>query len=247
MTAQILPGLLGGPALADSRPMEALIARYVDKALLRAVAREYQKGRILLIGTTNLDAQRPVVWNMGEIARSGHKHSLELFRKVILASAAIPGLFPPVEIPVEVDNRTFTEMHVDGGTTRELFVSPVDAPFRAFDVLYPAPPIRQIYIVSNMKVGSEQKVVQSQTLPIATRAISTLIKSQSRGEVYRIYRMAQDADADFNYIAVPENFDGKADEFFDPQYQRALYDVGYQLGRDGDGWLKHPYRRPKAR
>jgi predicted acylesterase/phospholipase RssA len=244
VTAQILPGLLGGAALADSRPMEALIARYVDRKLLREVAREYKKGRILLIGTTNLDAQRPVVWNMGEIARSGHKDSLELFRKVILASAAIPGLFPPVEIPVHVEGRSYTEMHVDGGTTREFFVSPVDAPFRAFDALYPAPPIRQVYIISNMKVASEQEVVDAQTLPIAARAISTLIKSQSRGEIYRIYRMSKDDGVDFNFTAVPRSFNRKAKEFFDPEYQRALFDFGYEMGRRGNAWLKHPYRRP---
>jgi hypothetical protein len=93
VTAQILPGLLGGSALTDSQPMADLIAQYVDKKLLRRVAQEYMRGRMLLVGTTNLDAQRPVVWNMGEIARSGHPDALELFRKVILASAAIPGAF----------------------------------------------------------------------------------------------------------------------------------------------------------
>ncbi|MEQ8825631.1 MAG: patatin-like phospholipase family protein [Filomicrobium sp.] len=244
ITAQILPGLLGGSSLADSTPMQELIARYVDRRLMRAVAREYGKGRILLVGTTNLDAQRPVVWNMGEIARSGHKDALALFRKVILASAAIPGVFPPVEIPVRVGYKTFTEMHVDGGTTRELFVLPVDVPFRAFDAFYRRPPRRKVYIVSNMKIGAEQEVVEPKTLEIAGRSISTLIKMQSRANVYRIYRMAKDDGVDFNYISVPLNFDLKAEEFFDPEYQRALYDVGYQLGKKGNGWKKGPYHRP---
>jgi len=240
VTAQILPGLLGGSALADSQPMADLIAQYVDKKLLRRVAQEYMRGRILLIGTTNLDAQRPVVWNMGEIARSRHPHALELFRKVILASAAIPGAFPPVEIPVQVGTEQFTEMHVDGGTTREIFVSPVQAPFRAFDALYPKPPTRQLFLVTNMKVTPEQDVVKAQTIPIAARAISTLIKSQSQGQVYRIYRMAKDDGVDFNYIAVPPGFDGKANEFFDPEYQRALFNEGVRLGASGTAWMKTP-------
>lgn len=245
LTAQILPGLLGGTALADTAPMADLIAKYVDKNFLRRVAGEYQKGRILLIGTTNLDAQRPVVWNMGEIARSNHPKALELFRKVILASAAIPGAFPPVEFAVKVGGKTFTEMHVDGGTTREIFVSPVEAPLKAFDQFYSEPPVRKLYLVTNMKVSAEQSVVEAQTVPIAARAISTLIKSQSIGQVYRIFRMAKDAGADFNYMAVPAEFNGKANEFFDPVYQRALFDEGYRIGLDGGKWMKvPPSRRP---
>ena len=78
----------------------------------REIAREYRRGRMLLVGTTNLDAQRQVVWNMGEIAASGGPQAIELFRNVILASAAIPGAFPPVEIPVRAEGQSFTEMHV---------------------------------------------------------------------------------------------------------------------------------------
>jgi len=52
---------------------------------------EYEKGRFLLIGTTNIDARRPVIWNMGAIASSTDPRAVELFRNIMLASAAIPG------------------------------------------------------------------------------------------------------------------------------------------------------------
>ncbi len=240
VTAQILPGLLGGSALADTTQMEQLIAKYVDRAMLRAVARAYARGRLLLIGTTNLDAQRPVVWNMGEIARSRHPHAIELFRKVIMASAAIPGAFPPVKITVEVDGKTYDELHVDGGTTREVFASPAPVPFTAFDRLYAAPPIRKIYIIKNGKIAPETEVVKPQTIPIAARAIATLIKSQNQGELYRIWRMARDSGADFNFLAVPPTFQSKANEFVDPAYQTALFAEGYRIGRAGGPWLKAP-------
>lgn len=240
VTAQLLPGLLGGDALADTTPLAKLIEKYVDRRMLRAIAAEYRKGRILMIGTTNLDAQRPVVWNMGEIAASNRKGSAALFRKVILASAAIPGAFPPVHIKVKSNGKVYDEMHVDGGTTRELFVSPLDVPFKAYDPLYPRPPIRKLYLIRNSKQNPEQAVVASQTIPIAARAISTLIKSQSYGESYRIYRMAKDAGADFNQIAIPESFDVESKEFFDPNYQRALFDEGFELGRTGIPWAKRP-------
>lgn len=239
-TAQILPGILGGASLADNTPLADLIARYADKRLLREIAAEYAKGRMLFVLTTNLDAQRPVVWNLGEIAASNRPQSLELFRKVIMASAAIPGAFPPIEIPVEVAGKAYDELHVDGGTTREVFVQPVNVPFKTFDRLYDRPPIRRIYIIKNGKIAPEQEVVQAKTLSIVARSITTLIKSQNLGELYRIHRMAEDGGAEFNFIAVPPTFDVKSKQFFDPVYQSALFAEGQRLGRSGVPWAKRP-------
>lgn len=238
-TAQIIPGLFGGSALADSKPLANLVAKYVDRSMMRAIAAQYKRGRLLLVLTTNLDAQRPVVWNMGEIALFDTDEALELFRSVILASAAIPGALPPVNIPVEVNGKMYEEMHVDGGTTRELFVTAVQAPFKAFDPLYAAPPIRHLYIIKNGKLTPETEVVSQTTLTIATRAISTLIKSQNWSELYRIYRMALDAGADFNIMAVPASFTKPLKGLYDPEYQKALYAEGITAGHAGV-WLKSP-------
>ncbi len=239
VTAQLLPGLLGGDALADTAPLEGLIAKYVDERMLQRVAAEYARGRMLFVLSTNLDAQRPVVWNMGEIARAGTPEALALFRKVIMASAAIPGAFPPVNIPVTAGGKMYEEMHVDGGTTREIFVLPVDAPFKVFDALYPAPPIRKLYLIKNGKLAPEQEVVKQTTLPIAARAISTLIKSQNWSELYRIYRLARDAGADYNLMAVPPDFQMVTDQIYDPKYQLALYETGVKAGR-ANKWAKTP-------
>ena len=244
ITAQILPGLLGGSALADTAPLEALIAQYVDRRMLREIAAEYRSGRMLLLGTTNLDAQRPVVWNMGEIAANQHPSAVELFRKIILASAAIPGAFPPVSSDVQADGQRYEELHADGGTTREIFISPVDAPLKAFDPLYDTPPLRRIWIIKNGKLAPEYDVVTKQTIPLSVRAIYTLIKSQSLGDIYRTWRMAQDAGADFNLQSVPPTFTVKAKEAFDPDYQAALYDTGYKIGRAGTWSKRPPVQRP---
>ncbi|MET0408411.1 MAG: patatin-like phospholipase family protein [Hyphomicrobium sp.] len=239
VTPEILSGLFGGPALASTAPLQNLIAQYVDRKFLDRIAAQYKRGRILMILTTNIDAQRPVVWNMGEIALRQSPEAIELFRKVVLASAAIPAAFPPVKIEVEAGGKTYDELHVDGGTTREVFVSPVDAPLKAFDVLYDKPPIRRYFIIKNGKATPEQEVVKPTTLQIAGRSISTLIKSQNMGEVYHIYRVALDGGADFNFLAVPPSFDFTTKEIYDPKYQAALYTEGVAVGRKGI-WLKHP-------
>ena len=197
-------------------------------------------GRLLLVGTTNLDAQRPVVWNMGEIAASRHPDAPHLFRSVLLASASIPGAFPPVRIKVRAAGRVFEELHVDGGTTREIFISPFEVPLTAFDALYPAPPIRRIYIVINGKMGPEYTPTDEKTIPIAMRAITTLTKAQTQSELYRLWRVAGDAGADFNMIALPSPFPGAPVGALDGEYQRAVYAEGVRLARSRTGWLKRP-------
>jgi hypothetical protein len=160
VTPELFSGLFGGPALASSAPLQGLIAQYVDRQFLDRIAAQYKRGRVLLVLTTNLDAQRPVVWNMGEIALNRSPEATELFRKVILASAAIPAALPPVKIEVEAGGRMYDELHVDGGTTREAFVSPVDAPISAFDSLYATPPLRRYFIIKNGKATPVQEVVK---------------------------------------------------------------------------------------
>lgn len=180
------PGLLAplaGSGLVDSSPLANLIAHYVDDAFLADVARERRKGRVLLIGTTNLDAQRPVLWDMGRIAMSGQPRALDLFRKVLLASASIPGAFPPVRIAVEADGRAFEELHVDGGVTRQVFVAPPPAATR--DLAGP-PRARRLFVIRNGKVGAEWDAVRADLVSISTRAVSTLIKNQGIGDLYRI-------------------------------------------------------------
>ena len=130
--SNVLSGLFGGSALADSAPLAQLIEHYVDAPFLRRVAEERRKGRFLLIGTTNLDAQRPVYWDMGRIAQSSDPSAPELFRRVLLASASFPGIFPPVHIKVQAGGHRYEEMHVDGGTTREVFFTIADFRFKRY-------------------------------------------------------------------------------------------------------------------
>ena len=236
IVTQILPGILGGPALADTTPLARLIEKYVDRSFLRAIATEHLGGRMLLIGTTNLDAQRPVYWNMGEIAASRHPRKLELFRKIIMASAAIPGAFPPVPIEVEAEGRLVEEMHVDGGTTRDVFVAPAQLNLSALDRLYKSPPKRHIYIIMNGKMTPEFEAVKPTAVAIGARAISTLIKSHDRGDLFRIQQQAQQGGAVFGLTSIPPDFSAKPSQAFDPVYQRSLYEVGRALGRKGGGW-----------
>src|SRR5207244_4858519 len=146
--------------------------------MLEEIGAEYRKGRILLIGTTNLDAQRPVIWDIGALANSGRPDALQLMRRIMLASASVPGALPPVEIKVTADGRPYDEMHVDGGVTRQVFLYPPGYEPQVVDRTLGWKPVRRAYIIRNSKVAPEFKVTQSKLLQIASRSISTLIKTQ---------------------------------------------------------------------
>lgn len=240
LTADVMSGLFGGSALADSAPLARLIERYVDKRFLREVARERMKGRVLLIGTTNLDAQRPVLWDMGRIAMSDHPQALSLFRQVLLASASIPGVFPPVRIQVRANGRTYDEMHVDGGVTQQVFVAPTAWALKTVDPGAGKGLTARVYIVRNGKISPEWQPIEANTLSITGRSLSTLTKNQGIGDLYRIYATAQRDGMDFNLASIPADFNIKSREPFEPSYMRALYDVGYRAGHQGYPWMKAP-------
>jgi predicted acylesterase/phospholipase RssA len=227
-------------SLADTKPLQALVAKYMTAAMLKEIAAEHKKGRILMIGTTNLDAQRSVIWDIGAIAESGHPDSLELVRKIILASASIPGAFPPIDISVTADGKQYKEMHVDGGVTRQVFLYPPGFSTRDVDKALGWKINRRVYIIRNAKIDPEFAVTKDQLLPIASRSISTLIKTQGIGDLYQIHTTARRDGIDYNLAYIPKDFTVVAKDAFDKAYMNALYDLGYSLGRAGYGWHKMP-------
>jgi predicted acylesterase/phospholipase RssA len=111
-----------GDAMADTTPLLRLLKVKVTQKMVDAIGAEYGKGRLLFLATTNLDAKRPVVWNITKIAASGQPGAVELIQKIMLASASIPGVFPPVMFKVEADGKSYEEMHVDGSASAQVFL-----------------------------------------------------------------------------------------------------------------------------
>jgi len=235
-----LKGLLGGTSMSSNAPLAKLIAHYVTPGFLVEVAAEHRKGRRLLIGTTNLDAQRPVIWDMGEIATSGRPGSVELFRNVLLASAAIPAAFPPSFIKVTADGYSFEEMHVDGGTTRSVFLAPTQLTLSATDSALGVKPIRRFYVIVNGYVSPQYDDVKSRTLDIAGRAVSTLLKNQGVGDLYRLYAFCKRNGIDYNLAYIPGDVQDTSTAPFDPVFMTKLFDVGYRMARQGYPWQKEP-------
>ncbi len=238
---QAVKGLLGGSALASNKPLASLIAKYVDQNLMAAIAAAHQTGRRLLIGTTNLDAQRPVSWDMGKIASSGNPEAIHLFRNVLLASAAIPGIFPPVFINVKADGKIYDEMHVDGGTTNQVFLLPNQLMVaKEVERKTGFRPKRRVYVIRNGRVGPEHIAVKAGTLSIASRSVSTMIKYQGIGDLYKMYAFSRRNGIQYRLADIPVEFKDTSTEPFDTVYMTKLYNLGYRLGKQGYRWQKKP-------
>lgn len=235
-----LLGALTSDALSDNGPLWKLLGKYIDQPMLDAIAAEYGKGRLLLIGTVNLDARRSVVWNIGAIAASKHPRALELVRSLLVASAAIPAAFPPVMIDVEAGGRKFQEMHVDGGCLNEVFLYPTS--FVPLEVSKGTRVTRErrLYVIRNSRLDPDWSAVERQTFKIAERAISALIYSQGVGDLDRMFMTARRDKMEFNLAYIPENFQEVSNEPFDREYMLKLFDVAFALSRNNDPWLKTP-------
>jgi len=233
-----LSGLLG-TSLFKTAPLRELIARHVDEALLAAVAREYRAGRRLYVVTTNLDAQRTSIWDMGKIASSGQPHALELFRSVLTASASIPGVFSPVLIDVESQGRQFAEMHVDGGVTTNVLIVP-EAVLLSGSPLFPTDARPKVYIVMNGKLSPDFEVVQASTLRIALRSVGTAVRANTRNTLLASYQFMKSRNWEFNLASIDPDFSKPPTLGFDLAYMQQLFDYGYQRGRNGVLWQPTP-------
>ncbi len=231
-------------AFVDTEPLVKLIERYCNESLLSKVAREHDKGRRLWIATVNLDADRLVIWNMGAIAKSSHPDALKLFRQVILASSSIPGVFPPVLIDVKVKGKPFDEMHVDGGVKAQLFVTAETLNLKRLKTHYiekiPARPEWRIFIIRNSQVGPEPQQVPRKVSNITRKAFSSLLKSNGRSDLERIYRLAKENELDFNWISLPTAYKPETQTPFDKAEMNRMFNLGYELGLKGNSWRKQP-------
>ncbi len=243
-TFGILWQLLAGEALADTRPLQAMIARHVDDALLRRVAEAHRGGRRLYIGTANIDAPRFVVWNMGLIADSNRPEALELFRKVMLASASIPVAFPPVFFEVELSpgGPRYDEMHVDGGVGARVFLN--GGVFRGTVIRdrggRSGGGREDVYVIHNGQLIPQPDPIGRSLSEIAVRVIDTSGRAAAVGDLFRIYSDAQHEGGSFRWITIPDDVGMVGDEVFDPVQMQLLYDLGQRMALGGAKWFTQP-------
>ena len=196
--------LLFRPGFYDTKALRGLVEKYVDPPMLYAITMEQAKGRRLLIATTNLDTEETVIWDMGAIAARGDAASLKLFQDVLVASASIPGVFPPTLIQVEGKGRRLSEMHVDGSVTIPFFVAPEAL------LLWTAPKTGEarpgrIRVIVNGKVGGAFGFTKGGTLSVVGRSWLTMSKALLRTHLTASAAFARRNGGGLVYAAIPDD------------------------------------------
>ena len=220
--------------MASTEPLAELLTHLIDDNMIQKIAVEHNRGRRLLVGTTQLDAQRQVIWNMGAIAASGHPDALKLFRLVLRASASIPVAFNPVYIKVKAGGQEYDGMHVDGGVRAEVML--YEQALNLFTAIKKLRPLmherpRKLYIIRNAQYFPSMTSIKPHIGAIGTRAISSLTKYQGVGDLYRIYVLAQRDGIDYNLAYIPLDFHPKRASEFDTNYMNQEFDLAYNLAR----------------
>jgi predicted patatin/cPLA2 family phospholipase len=222
-------------SLVDTWPLKRLIGKEVTPELLKQVAEAHNSGRRLLIATTNLDAQRGVVWNMGAIAAKGDDAALKLFRDVLAASTAIPGLFPPVMIEVEANGKKTQEMHADGGLSAQIFLAPESMLNSTSKTKIPA---SELYLIANNRLNSEFQMTERSLIFVLGHAIAVGVQSMLRMNIDRAYAAATRDGVPFylSYPALGADQQGKG--AFDTEFMKSLFENGVTRGKTGEPFAR---------
>lgn len=223
----------GRPSIMDTAPLKRIIRQNVTPDFMRAIAREHASGRRLYIGTTNLDARRFVIWDMGAIASFDTPEALELFRNVILASASIPVAFPPVMVPVKFNGVSYDEMHVDGSVVTQMFGALLITGYEDIKNSHV-----RIYAIRNGKLADIPEYVSPKVGDIAGVSFAMLLTAQSYGDLYRFFTTAQDENFDFKFTCIPYFFNEPRSSEFDRAYMNKLFNLGSDSIKKGDLWVK---------
>lgn len=239
----LLP-LLWSESLSSTAPLKQLIATYIDDKVLAEIAVEHAKGRRLYIASTNLDSEQPVIWDMGAIAGSKSKNKLDLFRSVLLASAAIPSLFPPVMFDIDENGKRYQELHVDGGVVFQSFFVGSSTDMQA--IIRAAHPdwgdnfAQNLYVIRNGWVNPVFQPVERGLPSITSRAILSMFKASGVNDLWRLYFSSRDDNVTFRYTAIPADYRPQTTEQFDNAEMNREYDLGYNIATKGIDWIMSP-------
>jgi hypothetical protein len=194
----------------------------------------------LFVATTHVYAGRQMVWDLGAIAASARPDAIDLIRRVLAASAAVPILLPPVYIDVDADGRRYSEMHVDGGITRQAFAGPP-----AFDWVAAAKALGTngqicFYVIRNGRARSEYMVMRPEVIGLGEHAMHQLTQALGVGDLNTIYLRAQRANAQFRAAWIDSDFAADWGEWYDSKYTKALFEYGRRRAISGDVWRSLP-------
>jgi predicted acylesterase/phospholipase RssA len=227
-------GALFGSSVYSGTPLKELVDRYTTDALIQAVAREALTGRLLLVATTDVSTGEPVIWDLGSIAMNGGAGARALFRDVLVASASVPGLFPPVVIHVQEQQALYEEVHVDGTIAVPFFV-PLAFVEPARDASDPSHGAN-VYVIVDGRLSEQSAPLRLRARSILSRSVSAGLNHMLRTTLELTATDAELEGAQFQFAAIPLAYPQLNSFDFRTQSMRSLFQFGYQCAQAGRLW-----------
>src|SRR5258707_11146182 len=227
-------GAIFGSSMYSGTPLKDLVDRYATDALIEAIALEAHKGRLLLVATTDVNTGEPVVWDLGAIAMNGGKNARTLFRDVLVASASVPGLFPPIIIRIPQDDGQRIETHVDGGVTMPFFVvpSPADIAGESIDHARGA----KLYVLIDGQLGEQPRATRLRAATIMSRSVAAGLNRMLRTTLELTAATAEQRGIALDYSAIPASYPYRGALDFSAATVRPLFQYAYECARAGRLW-----------
>ena len=233
---------LFGESFANTDRMAARIDAAISPVVVADLAEAHRRGRRLYVGTTEEEGKQLIIWDLGAMAVRNGPGDRELIVKVLLGSSAPPGFFPAAKIDVAVDGARHVEHHVDGGVSRSVFfrppyVRPEDRSNVAARDLAGA----KVYIIVAGKLYADPEVIRAWSLAQASKSVSTLVYTQTRGDLQRLYTTCLLTGMDYFISAIPPEYRvPPSSTEFKLEVLVPLFEEGRRVVRSSEPWRLLP-------
>jgi predicted acylesterase/phospholipase RssA len=237
----LLTFLTGGASYGDIPGLEADIRRTLDEPMMRRLVEAGREGRVLGVNTSNLDFAEMHAWDVvAEAERALKTGETERVSRILLASSAIPGAFPPREID--------GDLYVDGAMTGNILYGGRISREQDFDAvwtrLYPGTPVpsSRYWVIFNNHFRPPPEVVQPNWKSVLPRSIDTASRSATVNGIRHLFalaaiaRLQSRADIQVRYIAVPDDWAPPKPGLFEKESMNVLADMGERMGAEPSSW-----------
>jgi predicted acylesterase/phospholipase RssA len=230
-------GVIFGSSVYSGRPLRQLIDAYVSDEMIRAIAREAANGRLLLVATTDVASGESVVWDLGAIAKNGGSSARTLFRDVLVASASVPGMFPPVIIRVAENGFDYDQAHVDGAATAPFFVPPA-----LLQRTRSVPGTRRaaVFVIVDGSLSEAARTTRLTARAILSRSIRVGLSHMLLTTLELTAATAQLEGADLQYSSLPAAYPLPNALDFGARIRRPMFHYAYQCAESGRLWTAFP-------
>jgi len=228
-------GAVFGSSVYSGEPLRRLIERYADDAMIAAIAAEAARGRLLLVATTDFNSGESVIWDLGSIALHGDKHAKPMIQTLLLASASVPGMLPPVTVTVRSQGKMRAETHVDGGVTMPFFIvpAPQDLPQEAAG----APQSTMVRVIIDGPLRNLPRRTHANAFSIFSRSLSAGLSHITRAQLESTVDAVRQRGISLEYAAIPASYPLRGAFDFGPDAQRSLFEFAASCAAAERFWI----------